>query len=145
MNKILGKLLLFEKHTFSTKLTKQQIQRRVEEFTDFEHKRYYGRVSKRGFFIGERFVRYSDFVRIRNSFAPVATARISENDDVTTVSLIIRMHLLVLILFTPIYVTSLLTIVLFPPVFLLLHIAFFKPAMRLNQEIENLLLCNEIN
>ena len=54
------------------------------------------------------------------------------------------MNLLVLILFAPIYVVSLLTIVLFPFMLLLLHFAFTKPQKRLEQEIENLLIDDAI-
>lgn len=140
MNKFLQRLFLFEKYNIQTKLSKQQILNRVKSFKDSQYTDYYGSISESGFFIGEKVMKHSAFVRTRNSFAPVAKAKIVEKDDISTVSIVVRMHLLVLILFVPLYVMSLLTIVMFPLVLLFLHFTFVKPAKRLKQEIENLLM-----
>lgn len=89
-------------------------------------------------------IKHSVFMHTKNSFAPIAKGTIVENNEVTTVSIITRMHLLVLIIFAPLYVISLLTVVLFPFMLLLLHFAFVRPQKRLEQEIENLLMDNDL-
>ena len=144
MNKFLQRLFLFEKYEIQTKLSKQQILNKIKSFADPEYTDYYGSISECGFFVGEKNRKYFPSGHSQNPFAPVAKAKIVEKDGITTVSMIIRMNLLVLILFVPIYVMSLLTIVLFPFVLLFLHFTFVKPAKRLKQEIENLLMGNEI-
>ena len=140
MKKIFRRLLLFNKYEIQTKLSKQEIRRRIESFIESERRDYYGKATEIGFFVGLRFIRYHDFVRINNSFAPIAKGEITESGEVTTVSITTRMHLLTLILFAPIYVITLLTVVLFPLVHLLLHFAFAAPQKRLEEEIENLLV-----
>lgn len=144
MNKFFQRLFLFEKYEIQTKLSKQQILDKIKSFADPEYTDYYGSISECGFFIGEKNRKFFSGGHSQNSFAPVAKAKIVEKDSITTVSMIIRMNLLVMILFAPIYVMSLLTIVLFPLVLLFLHFAFVKPAKRLKQEIENLLMGSEI-
>ena len=144
MNKFLQRFFLFEKCEIQTKLSKREILERVEAFADIEHSSYYGKTLESGFVIGEKFIKHYEFVHTRNSFAPVAKANIVEKDDISTVSIVVRMHLLILILFVPIYVMSLLTIVMFPLVLLFLHFTFVKPAKRLKREIEKLLTDNKI-
>ncbi len=144
MNKFLQRLFLFEKCEIQTKLSKQQILNKIKSFAVPKYTDYYGSISESGFFIGEKNRKHFSGGHSQNSFAPVAKAKIVEKDGITTVSMIMRMNLLVMILFAPIYVMSLLTIVLFPFVLLFLHFTFVKPAKRLKQEIETLLMGNEI-
>ena len=139
MNKFFQRLFLFEKCEIKAKLSKQQIVSRVKAFIDYEHTDYYGSVSADGFFIGEKNIKHITVGHTKNSFAPVAKAKIIEEDGITTVSIVLRMHLLVMILFTPFYVVSLLTVVMFPFVWILLYFAFLRPAKKLKQQIENLL------
>lgn len=110
-----------------------------DKYTD-----YYGSISECGFFVGEKHIKYSAFMRTKNSFSPIAKGTIVENNGVTTVSIITRMHLLVLILFAPLYIISLLTVVLFPFMLLLLHFTFVRPQKRLEQEIDTLLTDNAL-
>ena len=140
MNKFFQRLFLFEKCGIKTKLSKQQILTRVTSFLDYEHTDYYGSVSEYGFFIGEKNRKHFIGVQTQNSFAPIAKAKIIEENGITSVSMVLRMHILVMILFAPIYVVSLLTIVMFPFVWVLLHFAFVKPTKKLKQQIENLLV-----
>lgn len=142
MKKFLQRLLLFNKYDIQTKLSKQQILDRVKSFVDDIYTDYYGSISESGFFVGEKAIKHSAFVHTNNSFAPIAKGTIVENDEVTTVTITTRMHLLTLIPFFPIYVISLLTVFLFPFVLLLLYFAFLKPQKRLEQEIENLLMAD---
>lgn len=142
MNKFIQRLLFLEKYQIQTKLSKQQILNRVKSFVDTEDTGYYGGVSENGFFVGEKFIKHSAFVRTQNSFAPIAKATIVENEGITTVSIVIRMHLIPLIVFIPMHIMFLLTIVLFPLELLILYFCFVKPAKRLKQEIENLLMEN---
>ncbi len=142
MNKFLQRLFLFEKCEIQTKLSKQQILNRVKAFINSECTDYYGSVSEHGFFIGEKNIKHFIGGHSHNSFAPIAKAKIIEKDGITTVSIKTRMNLLTLILFAPIYVISLITVVLFPLMLMLLHSAFIIPAERLKQSIEDLIIEN---
>ena len=139
MNKLLKWLFLFEKYEIHTKLSKQEILDRVKLFTDEKSHDYYGRILNEGFFIGEKPIKHHGFVRTRNSFAPVAKATITEDNGITTVSRVTRMHLLIWLIFIPIYLMFMLTVILFPFAFLLLYFAFIKPVKRLKLEIEAIL------
>ena len=139
MNKFFQRLFLFEKCEIKTKLSKQEILNRVTSFVDYEHTDYYGSVSECGFFIGEKNRKHFTGGHTQNSFAPVAKAKITEENGITSVSIVLRMHLMVMILFIPFYVVSLLTIVMFPLVWIWLYFAFIKPAKKLKEQIENLL------
>ena len=140
MNKFFQRLFLFEKCEIKTKLSKQVILNRVTSFVDYEHADYYGSVSACGFFIGEKHRKYFTGGHIHNSIAPVAKAKITEGNGITSVSIVLRMHLMAMILFIPVYVMSLLTIVMFPLVWILLYFAFIKPTKKLKEQIENLLV-----
>ena len=140
MNKFFQRLFLFEKCEIKTKLSKQQILSRVTSFVDCEHTDYYGSISEYGFFIGEKNIKHFTGGSTQNSFAPVAKAKIIEENGVTSVSMVLRMHLIVMILFIPFYVLSLLTVVMFPFVWILLHFALAKPSIKLKQQIEDLLI-----
>ena len=140
MNNFFQKLFLFEKCEIKTKLSKQQILSRVTSFVDCEHTDYYGSVSEYGFFIGEKNRKHFTGGHTQNSFAPVAKAKIIEENGVASVSMVLRMHLIVMILFIPFYVLSLLTVVLFPFVWIFLHFALVKPSRKLKQQIEDLLI-----
>lgn len=144
MKKLLQKLLLFEKCEIQSKLSKRQILNRIKSFADTEYSDYYGGISECGFFIGEKNVKHFAGGYSKNSFAPVAKAKIDEEDGITTVSMVIRMNLFVLILFAPIYFASLITVILYPFVLILLRFTFVKPAERLKQAIEDLLIENEV-
>ena len=139
MNKFFQRLFLFEKCEIKTKLSKQQILSRVTSFVDFEHSDYYGSVSECGFFIGEKNIKHFTGGHTQNAFAPIAKAKIIEENGITSVSMVLRMHLIAMILFIPFYVVSLLTVVMFPLIWILLYFAFLKPTKKLKQQIENLL------
>ena len=140
MNKFFQRLFLFEKCEIKTKLSKQEILNRVTSFIDYEHADYYGSVSECGFFIGKNPMKHFTGGHTKNSFAPVAKAKITEENGITSVSIVLRMHLMIMILFIPYYVVSLLTIVMFPLAWILLYFAFIKPTKKLKEQIENLLL-----
>lgn len=139
MNKTLQRLFLFEKCEIKTGLSKKEILKKIGSFADPEYTDYYGNISEDGFFVTGKNGKYFTGGHSHNSFAPVAKAKITENDGMTTVSMVIRMKLLVLILFAPIYIISLLTVVLFPFMLVLLHFAFVRPAKRLKEKIEDIL------
>jgi len=140
MNQFVQRLLLFEKCEIQTKLSKKEILQKIDAFADPQYSDYYGNVSEDGFFVAEKNIKTFAGGHSQNSFAPVAKAKITEKEGVTTVSMVIRMKLLVLILFAPIYIISLLTVVLFPLVLILLYFTFVKPAKRLKNSIEDLLV-----
>lgn len=144
MNKFFQRLFLYEKSEIKTKLSKREILKKIDSFADPEYTDYYGGISEDGFFIAEKSRKYFIGGHSHNSFAPVAKAKITECDGMTTVSMVIRMNLLVLIFFAPIYITSLLTVVLFPFMRLILHFAFVMPAKRLKEKIEDILIADGI-
>ena len=67
-------------------------------------------------------------------------AKIDEKDGYSSVSVVLRMNILVLILFAPIYLISLFLIVPFPVMLIILYFAYIKPAKRLKETLEDLLL-----
>ena len=140
MNKFFQRLFLFERCEFKTRLSKKEVLKKIASFADPEYTDYYGNVWDDGFFIAEKNRKTFVFGHSQNSFAPVAKAKITENGGVTTVSMVLRMNLLVLILFVPLYVISFLTVVLFPLLLILLRFAFIKPANRLKEAVEELLM-----
>lgn len=134
-NKFLRWLLLYEKFEIETKLSKEQIQKRIISFVHSESTYYYGNISENGFFIAEKSNKHFVVVSTRNSFVPVAKAKITEKDGISTISVVIRMHILVLVLFAPIYFASLLSVVLFPFMRIFLYFTFLKPSKRLKKSI----------
>ena len=140
MNKLIQHLFLFEKFEIQTKMSKKEIIKKVSSFADPEYTDYYGSVSEDGFFIAEKNRKHFVVGRTQNSFAPTAKARIEEKDGYSTVSGVLRMNILVLILFAPIYLFSLLLIIPFPIMLIILHFAFFKPVKRLKEKLYDLLL-----
>ncbi len=140
MNKHIQHLLLFEKLEIQTKLSKKEILKKIESFADPDYTDYYGSVSDDGFFIAEKNRKHFVGGHAQNSFAPIARAKIDEREGISSVSVVIRMNILVLILFVPIYLISLLLIVPFPIMLVVLYFSFIKPAKRLKETLENLLL-----
>lgn len=140
MNKIIQHLLLFEKFEIQTKLSKKEILKKINSFAQLEYTDYYGSVSENGFFLAEKNIKHFAGGHTKNSFAPIAKASIEEKDGCSTISGVLRMNILVLILFVPIYLVSLLFIVPFPIMLIILRVAFFRPVKRLKEELENLLL-----
>ena len=144
MNGFLQKLLLFEEFEFQTKLPKKIILKKIASFADPRYTDYFGKVSDDGFFIVQKNLKSSTGGHIDNSFAPVAKAKITENDGVSTVSMVIRMNTIVSILFAPFYLAAMLSVVLFPFVLILLYFAFMKPAKELKEAIVSLLIEDDI-
>lgn len=140
MNKHIQRLFLFEKFEIQTKLSKQEILKRIKSFADPEYTDYYGSVSEDGFFVAEKNRKHFAGGHTQNSFAPVAKAKIEEKDGISTVSVVLRMNILVLILFAPIYFISLMLVLPFPIMLIAVYFAFVKPAKRLKEVLENLLL-----
>ena len=140
MKKIVQHLCLFEKFEIQTKLSRKEILKKIDSFADPEYTDYYGSVSENGFFIAEKNRKHFAFARTQNSFAPIAKATIEEKEGYSTISGVLRMNALALILFAPIYLISLLLIVPFPIMLIILRVAFFKPAKRLREALEDLLL-----
>ena len=130
--------LPFQKFEFQTALPKAEIVRRIRDFADPEYTGYYGKTSDDGFWIAEPCIKHAGFGSSHNSFAPVATAKISENDGISTIKGILRMRLLVMLIFIPIY------LLFIPFTFLLMYFTFVRPADKLKKELEVLLSENPI-
>lgn len=125
--------LPFRKFEFQTALPKAEILRRVRDFSEPEYTGYYGGIRDDGFWVAEPCVKHLSFGSSHNSFAPVATAKISENDGIATIKGIVRMRLLVMLIFIPIY------LLFIPFTFLLMYFTFVRPADKLKKELEVLL------
>lgn len=138
MNKHIQRLFLFEKYEIRTKIPKREILRKVRDFADSDPD-YYGSISENGFFIAEHYIRSIPGGRVHNSFAPIAKATVTEEDGTRIVSIVFRMHILVIILFAPFYFLSLLTLVTFPFMWLLMYIAFIRPVKRFKNHLTDLL------
>ena len=144
MKRFFEKLFLFESFKIQTKISKKEILRRVYFFANPDFGDYYGRVSEDGFLIWEKNLKHKSLgpimaSRSYNSFAPVAKAKITEEDGITTVSGVLRMNIILMIIFMPIYIASLITVLLFPFMYIFMHIAFSVPAKRLRKKLEDML------
>jgi hypothetical protein len=136
MHKIFQNLFLFEKFEIQTKLSKQEVLKKIDFFLTHEYTDYYGRISDNDFFIAGKNRKHYTGGFSRNSFAPIAKATVTQKEDITVISGVLRMNLLVLIIFIPIYLLSLLLIFPFPFMLVILHFCFFKPAKRLKEALE---------
>ena len=135
-------MFLFEKFEIQTKLSNSEILKKVNSFLDFDYTDYYGSVSENGFLIVEKYMKQIPGGHSHNSLAPIAKAKIIEKDGLSTVSVVLKPNIIVLILFASLNLISLLSIVLFPLMLLFVHFAFVKPAKRLRGFIEDLLTEN---
>ena len=106
MKKFLINLLPFEKYEIMTDLSKEKIFERISAEGDSRNGEYNGLVRKDKFIFAEKTYKHSALGHSRNSFAPVAVARLSEESGKTLVSVKIRMPLPTCILFFPLYVIS---------------------------------------
>ena len=137
--KFIQKLFLFDKFEIKTKASPHTVARNINFFADPKRTNYYGRADENGFFLGQKHQTYNGVVHVKNSFAPVAKGKIVRvGEDETEVSVTVRMHAAVLVLFMPMYIASLITLILFPLVYLMVHLAFSKPAKRLKEIVTDL-------
>ena len=146
LKQLLETLFFFHKFQLQTNLTKNEIFKRVEHFVDENDSKYVGYVEENGFRIVEKcFKSFMFFGHIKNSFAPIAVAKIVEEEGTTTVFCLLRTHMVLQIIFIPIYLSMVLYVFVKPVflVFLILsHFAFFHPAKRLKKALESLLTEN---
>ncbi len=146
MNKVLQRLFLFRKVEIKTKLSRVEVQNRIDSFchidslSDYKDTDYYGSVWYDGFWIAEKSVKFNGAGYTKNSFAPVLKAKIEEEDEQTVISGTLSMNQMVLVMFVPIYLLLTLTLILFPIIHIILHFAFFKRAKKLEEAIEMLLV-----
>lgn len=146
MNKLFQRLFLFRKLEIKTKLSRVEVQNRIdsfcrkESFSDYEDADYYGSVWYDGFWIAEKSRKFNGAGYTQNSFAPVLKAKIEEDGEQTVISGTLRMNQVVLVMFVPVYLLLTITLILFPIIHIILHFAFFKRAKKLEEKIEMLLL-----
>lgn len=139
MHKLLRRLLLFDRFEIRTKQPREEVLAKIESLLNNGYGEYYGRVSERGFLVGDKPIKSFGIGRMNNSFAPIARASVVEVDGETVITGILRMNLPVLIIFIPIYLGFLYTLLLFPVAHIMLHFFFFRPAKRLREVLEGLL------
>ena len=128
VKKFLKWLLLFEKFEIKTKLSKNQILKRIESFIDPKYNNCLGAVTDDGFYIFKKSIEYNGGGHTRNSFVPTVRASISETGEITTVSAVLRMNILVWLIVVPIYLFSLFCILPFPIAFTVIYFLYMKPA-----------------
>ena len=88
-----------------TKSSPHNIARNINFFADPKRTNYYGRADENGFFLGQKHQTYNGVVHVKNSFVPVAKGKIVRvSEDETEVSVTVRMHAAVLVLFMPMYI-----------------------------------------
>ncbi len=134
MKKILKYLLLYERFEIKTKLTIEEIYKRLETSPHFYGDEYTGKFSEKGFVIKKR-SRKIHFGRSQNSFAPVLTAKFGADNGLTTISAVLRMNLFDQIVFTPIYLLSLICIFPFPVLFLMAYFGFIRPSEKIKENL----------
>lgn len=111
------------------------------QVNDFD---YYGMIKDDGFFIGARNWKVYLGGSSQNSFAPVAVGKITTENGVTTLSVTIRMNIIIQVIFVPIHIMTLCTVLLIPFFWLLLYFAFVKPAKRLRDGIKAEIYYDEV-
>lgn len=145
VNKFFQRLFLFEKIEIQTKLSRAEVLDRIDSFcridsyNGYTDSDYYGSVSYDGFFVAEKNRKFNGAGYTHNSFAPVMSAKVDERDGMTVISGVLRMNTITLIPFSVLYLLFLLTVVLFPILHIILHFAYFRPAKRLKEKIEEIL------
>ncbi len=132
-------LLLFEKFEIKTKISKARVSKLISDLGDSQYNDYYAVISEDGFVVGEKIMKVSGAFRSRNSFAPIATATVTEEGDLRVIRGTLRMNTVALVFFVPLYVLSAVILWLFPFMLLLTHFAVWKSAKKLREDIENIL------
>lgn len=167
MLRFLQRLFLFEKFKIKTTLTKEEIQSRVMAFVASESQTYRGKITKKGFRIIERRWKRSQYSRHGydwNGYVPIVKAKIKEKCGFSEISCVLRSRGSDGFLTNPAYLFFMgvaifglvsffselasgniaLIFLFFPlPFFcslILFHFFFFKPAKKLREHLENLLI-----
>ncbi len=141
--KLIEMLFLFHKFSFQTKLSKDEISKRVGLFISGNSTDYYGWVKENGFYVAKRAFKSLIILHIANSFATVAWAKITVEEETTTVSVLLSMNIIVWIIALLMVFAILISQIVWYPVFLLImYFAFFRPAKRLKEKLESLLTEN---
>ncbi len=142
MHKILQHLLLFEKFTITTELSKREIHRKIYSLTDPEYTEYHGRITDTGFWIAKNHHTYSSahgaYIWAKTPFVPLIKATITQKDGKNIVSCTLSMD--AYILFIPIYLASLVFLWTFPIMLGILHLTFFRSAKALKESLEYALI-----
>ena len=164
MCKLIQRLFLFEKFKIKTTLTKEEIQSRVMAFVTLESQTYRGKITRKGFRVAEKEWKRTQNGWGRNQYGPVIKAKIKEKNGYSKVSCFLRSRSSYDFLTNPGYLVfmgfaiwglisffSELASGKFAPIFLffalpffgsliLFHFDFFKPAKKLREHLENLLI-----
>lgn len=150
-------------------MTPARINRSVKMLVDPGFGKYLGRASDDGFVVMDKtFRRSNGVVRYSNAFAPVAKGRYNTDGEYTNVIVTVRMNLVAAVIFYSLYFLSMLgaliglymlifesratfqsldetstmlsCLALFPILFVTGHLAFTRPAKRLRDEIERIII-----
>lgn len=146
LNRFVEFILLRKKFEIKTKLPKERVLKKIDGLVNERRGNYYGKVKGDGFFLGMRFLshhRLSDslplvFANEKNSFAPVFNATVEERGEITYINGCFRPHLLVYVIYLPIHIFSVLSIVLVPFA-LIFYLGFKYPTKMFKEELDYLL------
>ena len=164
MCKLIQRLFLFERFKIKTSLTKEEIQSRVMTFVSAESQTYRGKKTRKGFRVAEREWKRTQNGWGRNQHGPVIKAKIKEKNGYSKVSCFLRSRSSYDFLTNPGYLAfmgfavwgiisffselasgkiALIFLFFTLPFFgslIMFHFDFFKPAKKLREHLENLLI-----
>ena len=138
MNRFLQRLLLHERLEIETKLSEEQIHKRLELFNKTEWPIYYALDRGDKFYIAERSRKSSMGGFETSQFPSWAKARIRKAKNGHTISVVLGLDPILSVVFLPLYFFFMITIILFPVILLILKHEFWPSLGRLKEQIINL-------
>ena len=138
LNRFVEFLLLRKRIKIKSKTSQDGILAKVEQIADNTPEVMLYRMTKSSFFISEKYSEAVPGGYSRDAFAPIIKARLSQEDGITCIKVVIRPSILVYLLYLPIHILSVCLIVTMPLAYIFTR-AFFERASILSDKLENLL------
>ena len=138
MNRFLQRLLLHERLEIETKLSEEQIHKRLELFNKTEWPIYYALDRGDKFYIAESSRKHSMGIFETSPFPSWAKARIRKTKNGHTISVVLGLDPILSVVFLPLYFFFMITLILFPVILLILKHEFWPSLGRLKEQIINL-------
>ena len=138
MNRFLQRLLLHERLEIETKLSEEQIHKRLELFNKTEWPVYYAIDRDDKFYIAESSRKSSIGGFETSQFPSMAKARIRKAKGGHTISVVLGLDPILSVVFLPLYFFFMITLILFPVILLILKHEFWPSLGRLKEQIINL-------
>ena len=138
MNRFLQRLLLHERLEIETKLSEEQIHKRLELFNKTEWPIYYALDRGDKFYIAEISRKHWMGISETSPFPSMAKARIRKAKGGHTISVVLGLDPILSVVFLPLYFFFMITLILFPVILLILKHEFWPSLGRLKEQIINL-------